>query len=115
MAYKEKEIEKLYYSIGEVAAMLDVNASLLRYWEKEFDILSPKKNTKGDRFFTKDDIEKIKLIYHLVREKGYTLDGAKIQLKSKFEEEQKKLRLIEKLKSIRSFMVDLRDELEKKP
>ena len=61
MAWKEKEIEKLYYTIGEVALMLDVNTSLLRYWEKEFDVLKPKKNTKGDRFFTKDDIEKIKL------------------------------------------------------
>ena len=114
MAYHEKEIEKLYYSIGEVAVMLDVNTSLLRYWEKEFDILSPRKNLKGDRFFTKEDIEKVKLIYHLVREKGYTLEGAKTQLKGKFEEEQKKLRVIEKLKNVRKFLVELKSELEKK-
>lgn len=114
MAYKEKEIEKLYYSIGEVAEMLDVNTSLLRYWEKEFDILAPRKNVKGDRFFTKEDIEKVKLIYHLVRDKGYTLEGAKTQLKTKFEEEQKKMRVIEKLKNVREFLVTLKGELDKK-
>ncbi len=111
MAWKEKEIEKLYYTIGEVAVMLDVNTSLLRYWEKEFDILKPKKNTKGDRFFTKDDIEKIKLIYHLVREKGYTLDGAKSQLKTDIEITQKKFRLLEKLKKIRGFLEELKEQI----
>jgi DNA-binding transcriptional MerR regulator len=114
MAYKEKEIEKLYYSIGEVADMLSVNTSLLRYWEKEFDILKPRKNLKGDRFFTKDDIGKIKLIYHLVRERGYTLEGAKSQLKSKYEDEKKKLRIIEKLKEVRGFLVELKDTLDQK-
>ena len=114
MAYKEKEIEKLYYSIGEVADMLGVNTSLLRYWEKEFDILKPRKNLKGDRFFTKDDIGKIKLIYHLVRERGYTLEGAKSQLKSKYEDEKKKLRIIEKLKEVRGFLVELKDTLDQK-
>lgn len=111
MPYKEKEIEKLYYSIGEVAEMLKVNASLLRYWEKEFDILKPKKNTKGDRFFTKEDIEKIKLIHHLVREKGFTLEGAKVQLKSKFEDTEKKFKLIEKLQKVKGFLITLREEL----
>jgi DNA-binding transcriptional MerR regulator len=112
VAYKEKEIEKLYYSIGEVAEMLQVNTSLIRYWEKEFDILKPKKNAKGDRFFTKEDIEKIRLIYRLVKDKGYTLDGAKTQLKSKYEEEQKKLRITEKLKKVRGFLVELREQLD---
>ncbi len=111
MPYKEKEIEKLYYTIGEVAEMLDVNASLLRYWEKEFDILKPKKNVKGDRFFTKDDIEKIKLIYHLVKEKGYTLDGAKSRLKTESVSTEKKLQIIEKLKKIRGFMEELKGQL----
>ncbi len=111
MAWKDKEIEKLYYSIGEVAEMLDVNASLLRYWENQFDILKPKKNAKGDRFFTKEDIETLKIIYHLVREKGYTLDGAKVQLKSKFEEEKKKFLLIDKLKNVRGFLVELKEQL----
>jgi DNA-binding transcriptional MerR regulator len=112
MPYKEKEIEKLYYSIGEVADMLNVNASLLRYWEKEFDILKPKKNAKGDRFFTKGDIEKIKLIYHLVKEKGYTLEGAKVRLKSNAEQEEKKYKLIEKLRKVRKFLDDLKEQLD---
>mgnify|MGYP006199193245 CR=1 FL=1 len=77
MAYKEKEIEKLYYSIGEVSEMLSINASTIRYWEKEFDILKPKKNAKGDRFFTKEDIEKIRLIYRMLKEKGYTVKVGK--------------------------------------
>ncbi len=113
MAYKEKEIEKLYYAIGEVAEMMQVNASLLRYWEKEFDVLKPKKNAKGDRLFTKSDIEKIKLIHHLVKEKGYTLEGAKLRLKTNPENEEKKLKLIEKLKKVKGFLLELKEELEK--
>ena len=73
MPYKEKKVEKLYYSIGEVAEMFKVNASLIRFWEKEFDIIKPKKNKKGNRFFTLQDIDNIQLIYHLVKEKGLTL------------------------------------------
>jgi DNA-binding transcriptional MerR regulator len=111
MAWKEKEIEKLYYTIGEVAAMMDVNTSLLRYWEKEFDLISPKKNTKGDRFFTKEDIEKVKLIHHLVREKGYTLDGAKSRLKTDMELTQKKFKLLEKLKKIKGFLEELKEQV----
>ena len=111
MAWKEKEIEKLYYGIGEVAEMLNVNASLIRYWEKEFDTLKPKKNSKGDRLFTKDDIEKLKIIYHLVRDKGYTLEGAKLQLKSKFEDTRKKFLIIEKLKKVREFLVEIKEQL----
>lgn len=72
--------DKLYYSIGEVAKAFDVNTSLIRYWEKEFPILKPKKNRKGNRYFTPEDIKNLKIIYHLVKEKGYTLDGAKIAL-----------------------------------
>jgi DNA-binding transcriptional MerR regulator len=72
--------DKLYYSIGEVAKSFDVNASLIRYWEQEFPILKPKKNKKGNRYFTPEDIKHLKIIYHLVKEKGYTLDGAKIAL-----------------------------------
>lgn len=111
MAWEEKEIEKQYYLIGEVADMLQLSPSLLRYWEKEFDILKPKKNAKGDRLFTRDDVENIKLIYHLVREKGYTLEGAKAQLKSNLGEAQKKLRMIEKLKKIRTFLVEIKEAL----
>lgn len=72
--------EKLYYSIGEVAAAFEVNTSLIRYWEKEFAILKPKKNRKGNRYFTPEDIKNLKIIYHLVKEKGYTLDGARTAL-----------------------------------
>lgn len=111
MAWKDKEIEKLYYAIGEVAEMLGENASLIRYWENQFDILKPKKNAKGDRLFTKSDIEVLKIIHHLVKDKGYTLEGAKIQLKTKFEDEKKKFLLVEKLKKIRGFLTELKEQL----
>ena len=77
MPYKEKPIEKLYYSIGEVADIFEVNVSLLRFWEKEFNILKPKKNKKGNRMFTTKDLDNLKIIYHLVKERGYTLEGQK--------------------------------------
>lgn len=112
MAYKEKEIEKLYYGIGEVSEMLSISASSIRYWEKEFDILKPKKNAKGDRFFTKEDIEKVRLIYHMLKEKGYTVDGAKVQLKDKYEEENRKMALIEKLNKVKGFLVEMKSQLE---
>ena len=111
MAWKEKEIEKLYYTIGEVAAILDVNTSVLRYWEKEFDVLKPKKNSNGDRFFTKEDVEKTKLIYHLVREKGYTIEGANARLKTDIDVMQKKFKLIERLRKVRGFLEELKGEI----
>jgi len=111
MPYKEKQIEKMYFAIGEVAEMLDVNASLLRYWEKEFDILKPKKNAKGDRFFTKEDIENVRLIYHLVREKGYTLDGAKSRLKDDGDAIRKKYLIIERLKKVKGFLEEMKTQL----
>ncbi len=80
MAKKIELPDKLYYPIGEVAKAFDVNTSLIRYWEQEFAILRPKKNKKGNRYFTPEDIKNLKIIYHLVKEKGYTLDGAKIAL-----------------------------------
>ena len=110
MAYKEKEIEKLYYSIGEVAEMLGVNASLLRYWESEFPELQVRKDRNGVRLFTKQDIETVKTIFHLVKEKGYTIDGAKVQLKNSasFADKQK---LIQSLKSVKKILESLRDGL----
>ncbi len=111
MAWKDKEIEKAYFPIGEVAELLNINASQIRYWEKEFDILKPRKNAKGDRSFTKADIEKLKIIHHLVREKGFTLDGAKAHLKSKFSGEENNLRVIEKLKEVRGFLEQLKELL----
>jgi DNA-binding transcriptional MerR regulator len=82
MPYKEKPVEKLYYSIGEVAEMFQVNTSLIRYWEKEFSIIKPKKNKKGNRFFTQEDIDNFHLIYHYVKERGMTLKGAQQKLKA---------------------------------
>lgn len=84
---KEAELSKLYYSIGEVADMFDVNTSLIRFWEKEFTSIKPKKNKKGNRLFTPKEIIKIDAIYHLVKVNGYTLDGAKKALKSTLEED----------------------------
>ncbi len=82
MPYKEKEIEKLFYSIGEIAEMLDISASMIRFWEKEFNQLKPKKSMSGTRQYSRADIELIKRIHHLVKQKGFTLDGAKKALQS---------------------------------
>jgi DNA-binding transcriptional MerR regulator len=111
MPYKEKEITKLYYSIGEVAKMFDVSTSLVRFWESEFDILKPKKNKKGDRYFTKKDVDNLHLIYHLVKERGYTLRGAKMKLKQNKEDTVQHFEVVQHLKSIRSFLVDIKDSL----
>jgi len=89
--------EKLYYTIGEVAKAFDVNTSLLRFWEKEFSIIKPKKNAKGNRFFSKEDVKNIELIYHLVKEKGYTLEGAKVHLKSQKKQALENFEIIRKL------------------
>lgn len=81
MPYKEKEIEKLYYTIGEVADMFGVNTSHIRFWSKEFDVIRPATNKKGNRLYTASDLDNFRKIYHLVKEKGFTLKGAKIELK----------------------------------
>lgn len=108
MPYKEKVIEKKYFSIGEVAEMLDVATSLIRFWESEFDIIKPKKNRKGNRQFTREDIENVKLIYHLVKEKGYTLQGAKDLLKNGNDALKEKIEIIDSLKKIKIFLKDIR-------
>jgi len=109
--YKEKVIEKKYYSIGEVAEMLNVATSLIRFWETEFDIIKPKKNRKGNRQFTKEDIENVKLIYHLVKDRGYTLQGAKTLLKSSSNPLKHKMSNIDSLKKVRAFLVELKNQL----
>ncbi|WP_017732217.1 MerR family transcriptional regulator [Nafulsella turpanensis] len=111
MAYKEKKIEKKYFSIGEVATQLNVATSLIRFWENEFDIIKPKKNRKGNRQFTREDIESVKLIYHLVKEKGFTLQGAKEMLKNNQKNIQDRLVLIDSLKEIRSFLVEMKNNM----
>lgn len=111
MPYKEKKIEKLYYSIGEVAAMFDVSNSLIRFWENEFDILQPRKNRKGDRLFTQDDIENLRIIFHLVKEQGFTLEGAKKKLKENKDEVSGNVQLYYKLESLKGFLEDLHNKL----
>jgi DNA-binding transcriptional MerR regulator len=109
--YKEKEIEKIYYSIGEVAELMDVAPSLIRFWESEFDIIKPKKNRKGNRQFTREDIENVKLIFHLVKERGYTLQGAKDLLKNNTVVLKDKMSTIDSLKRVRSFLLELKNQL----
>lgn len=101
---------KSYYSIGAVSEMFNVNQSLIRFWENEFDILKPKKNGKGDRFFRPEDIKNLKLIYHLLRERKYTIEGAKDFLK-KSRHADKKFEMIESLKDLRSFLHELKASL----
>jgi DNA-binding transcriptional MerR regulator len=103
--------EKRYYGIGEVARAFGVNTSLIRFWEKEFDALQPKKNAKGNRKFTPQDIKNLQLIYHLVKERGFTLDGAKTHLK---EEKQKTLSnfdIIQKLEGVKAELIKIKNQL----
>jgi DNA-binding transcriptional MerR regulator len=102
---------KLYYSIGEVAKAFDVNASLIRFWDKEFDVLKPKKNAKGNRKFTQEDIKNLQLIYHLVKERGFTLDGAKTHLKENQKKTLDKFDIISKLESIKNELIKFKGEL----
>lgn len=103
---------KLYYSIGEVAEMFNVNASLIRFWEKEFDIIKPKKNKKGNRLFTPEDIKHFRLIHHLVKEKGYTLKGAQESLRQNPEDIDKKAEVIDSLNKIRAYLVEMKEGLD---
>ena len=111
MPYKEKVIEKKYFTIGDVATQFGVATSLIRFWEGEFSILKPKKNRKGNRQFTKDDIENVRLIYHLVKERGFTLNGAKEMLKNESHSVKDQIEVIDSLTRVRKFLVDMRNEL----
>lgn len=111
MLKKDVRIEKVYYSIGEVAELFEVRPSLIRYWEKEFDILKPQKNSKGNRLYTRQDIDHLRLIYHLVKERGYTLQGARDKLKSGRDELEKNVGIVDSLYRIRNFLEELRKEL----
>jgi DNA-binding transcriptional MerR regulator len=111
MPYKETKVEKLYYSIGEVAKIFDVNTSLIRFWEKEFDIIKPKKNKKGNRFFTKQDIDHFHLIYHLVKERGMTLTGAKKKLKENKDDTLNNFEVIKSLSEIKNLLIEIKDTL----
>ncbi|MDY0199811.1 MAG: MerR family transcriptional regulator [Bacteroidales bacterium] len=111
MPYKEKKVEKLFYSIGEVADMFGVNTSLIRFWEKNFDLIKPKKNKKGNRLFTKKDINNFKLIYHLVKEQRLTLEGARLKLAENKEGTVDDFEAIESLKRIREMLIEVREML----
>lgn len=111
MPYKEKKVEKLYYSIGEVAEMLVVPVSTIRFWENEFDILKPMKNKKGNRLFTQTDIKNLRILHHLVKDEGMTLSGAKKKLNEKWDETDNKFEVNESLQKIKTLLLDLRDNI----
>jgi len=112
MSLQQEPTEKLYYTIGEVSDMFEVNASTIRFWEKEFNVLKPVKNKKGNRLFTQKDIENLRLIVHYVKEKGYTLNGAKDKLKSGSPEwENVKLEVIDRLREIKEQLLQMRSKL----
>ena len=106
-------VKKIYYSMGEVAEMFDVNQSLIRHWESKFDCLKPHKNAKGNRMFTEADVERLKQIYHLVKERGMTLKGAaKVLRQSSQDELKREMELLERLQKVRSLLVEVREELK---
>jgi len=103
--------DKLYYTIGEVSKMFNVNASLIRFWEKEFKIINPQKNKKGNRLFTIKDIDNFRLIYNLLKEKGYTIQGARDHLANHKSEAEKNIQVIKSLQEIRGFLIEVGKEL----
>lgn len=111
MPYKEQKIEKLFYTIGEVAEMFNVNTSLIRFWEKEFDIIKPKRNKKGNRLFTKQDVENFYIIYHLVKERGLTLDGARKKMKENKEDTINNFEIIKSLQNIKELLLEVKETL----
>ena len=115
LEFKNMHIElskdKLYFSIGELADAFGVNASLIRFWDKEFDILKPKKNAKGNRMFTQEDVKNLQLIYHLVKERGFTLEGAKTHLKEGQKKTLDKFEIITKLETIKIQLQEIKKEM----
>ena len=102
---------KLLYSMGEVTEMFDVNASLIRYWESKFDCIKPHKNKKGNRMFTQSDVENLKLIYHLVKEKGMTLEGANKTMRRRGGKVKQEVSVLERLQNIRAMLLEIRETL----
>jgi DNA-binding transcriptional MerR regulator len=111
VALKEYKAEKIYYTMGEVTEMFDVNASLIRFWEQRFDVLKPDKNKKGNRLFTPSDIRNLEIIYHLVKERGMTLAGADKYLKANKKELERDTEIVRRLQTIRSLLAEIREEL----
>jgi DNA-binding transcriptional MerR regulator len=111
MPYKEKKIEKLYYSIGEVSRMLEVPVSTVRFWENEFDILKPMKNKKGNRMFTAADVKNLMIIHRLLKEEGMTMAGVKKKLTGQWDEVDHKFGINESLQKIKTLLLNLRDNI----
>ncbi|MCD4746461.1 MAG: MerR family transcriptional regulator [Bacteroidales bacterium] len=111
MLSKKEKSDKLFYAIGEVAKMFNVNTSLIRYWEKEFDIIKPQKNKKGNRLFTQSDINNFYIIYHLVKERGFTLQGAKEKLKQNKEDTINNIEIVKSLQKVKEFLLEMKKEL----
>ncbi|MDR1172123.1 MAG: MerR family transcriptional regulator [Bacteroidales bacterium] len=102
----------MYYSISEVAAMFDVNASLIRFWEKEFDIIKPKKNAKGNRLFTQQDIDSIALIHHYVKERRLTLEGARQKIKENRDDAEHTFQIVQSLKKVRAMLLEIKENID---
>jgi len=111
VTFKQHHIKKVYYSIGEVSEMFDVAPSLIRFWESEFENLRPKKNSKGNRQFGKEDIEELKLIYYLVKEKGFTIPGAREKLRLNRKKTIDSMEAIKSLEKVKKFLIDLKNSL----
>lgn len=111
MPFKEPKVEKVFYSIGEVSKMFDLQTSALRYWENEFPNLKPKRNNKGTRYYTHKDIQNLKLIHHLVKERGLTIKGARQKLKENREDIDQTHEVIRKLQLVKEKLIRMRDEL----
>ena len=113
MPYKEREIDKLYYTMGEVTQLFNANPSQIRFYEREFDIIQPKKNKKGNRLFRPEDVDNLKIIFNLVKEKGFTLQGAKDFLKNNCnkEEASENQKIIDSLQRIRQFLIEVKEQL----
>ncbi len=111
MDIKTLSDEKLYYAIGEVAKLFDISKSLIRYWESEFEILKPHKNGKGERKYTKKNIEQLSIIYHLVKERGFTLKGAQLEIDANKTKLERKYQALQKLNELKGFLQDISDKL----
>jgi DNA-binding transcriptional MerR regulator len=111
MALRKEKVGRLYYRMGEVADIFGVNVSLIRYYEKEFDIIKPHRNKKGNRQFTQQDVDNFHKIFYLVKEKGYTIDGAKAKLNEGNKDGGDNAKVIESLRHMKRFLLELRNEL----
>lgn len=111
MAELKSKIEKHFYTISEVAEMFGVNASLIRFWEREFSNIKPQKNKKGNRLFTKEDIEQVRLVYHLVKDRGMTLKGAQLKIKQNPDDVIQEHDIVQRLTKIRSLLLEIKEEL----